>query len=268
MLITNTNMANTKAIDVKNLTAKFEGNGKDLHVLDDINFTASNGTFISVIGPSGCGKSTLFTLISGLPTRDECKTEGKIRIYGKKPNTARKDKEIGLILQKPTLLEWRTVTENMKLPLEIMGYSKKKQRKKVGELLKLLELNGFEKYRPSEISGGMQQKVSIGRALAYNPDLLLMDEPFGALDEINRRKMNNEIIKIWQKTKKTILFITHSIQEAVYLSERVIILSSKPSTIHKIVDIKLPYPRKEVESSDQYFKYIKEVRKYLYEASN
>lgn len=261
-------MDNTKAIEVKKLTAKFEGNGKDLEVLNNINFKAPNGSFISVIGPSGCGKSTLFSLISGLPTKDECKTKGKIRIYGKKPSTARKNREIGLILQKPTLLEWRTVSDNMKLPLEIMGYSKKKQNNEVKELLELLDLNDFEKYRPSEISGGMQQKVSIGRALAYNPDLLLMDEPFGALDEINRRKMNNEIIKIWQKTKKTILFITHSIQEAVYLSEQVIILSSKPSTIHKIVDIKLPYPRNEVENSNEYFKYIKEVRKNLNEASN
>jgi NitT/TauT family transport system ATP-binding protein len=261
-------MGNTKAIEVKNLTAKFEGNGKDLHVLENINFTASNGSFISVIGPSGCGKSTLFSLISGLPTKDACKTEGRIRIYGKKPDTARRNKEIGLILQKPTLLEWRTVTENMKLPLEIMGYCKDKQKKEVEELLELLDLKGFEKYRPSEISGGMQQKVSIGRALAYNPDLLLMDEPFGALDEINRRKMNNEIINIWQKTKKTILFITHSIQEAVYLSQKVIVLSSKPSTIHKTIDIDLPYPRKDVENSNQYFKYIKEVRRYLNEASN
>jgi NitT/TauT family transport system ATP-binding protein len=261
-------MGNTKAIEVKNLTAKFEGNGKDLHVLDNINFTATNGSFISVIGPSGCGKSTLFSLISGLPTKDECQTEGKIRIYGKRTSTARRNKEIGLILQKPTLLEWRTVSENMKLPLEIMGFSKEKQNQEVQELLELLDLKGFDKYRPSEISGGMQQKVSIGRALAYNPDLLLMDEPFGALDEINRRKMNNEIIKIWQKTKKTILFITHSIQEAVYLSEKVIVLSSKPSRIHKIIDIKLPYPRREVENSDQYFKYIKEVRKELNEATN
>lgn len=261
-------MANTRAIEVKNLTAKFEGNGKDLHVLDSINFTACNGCFISVIGPSGCGKSTLFSLISGLPTKDACKIEGRIRIYGKKPDTARRNKEIGLILQKPTLLEWRTVIENMKLPLEIMGYSKQKQQKEVEELLELLDLEGFEKYRPSELSGGMQQKVSIGRALAYDPELLLMDEPFGALDEINRRKMNNEIIKIWQETKKTILFITHSIQEAVYLSQKVIILTSKPSTILKTVDIDLPYPRTEVENSNKYFNYIKEVRKYLNEASN
>jgi NitT/TauT family transport system ATP-binding protein len=261
-------MAITKAIEVKKLFAEFEGNGKDLHVLKDISFDVSKGSFISVIGPSGCGKSTLFSLISGLPTKDECKTKGKIRIYGKKPDTARRDREIGLILQNPTLLEWRTVADNMKLPLEIMGYEKSKQRKEVEELLELLELKNFEKYRPSEISGGMQQKVSIGRALAYNPDLLLMDEPFGSLDEINRRKMNDEIIKIWQKTKKTILFITHSIQEAVYLSEKVIVLSSKPSTIHKIVNIKLPYPRSSVENSQSYFKYIKKVRKNLNEASN
>jgi NitT/TauT family transport system ATP-binding protein len=261
-------MDNTKAISIKNLIAKFEDCDKDLHVLSNINFEVKNGSFISVIGPSGCGKSTLFSLISGLPTKDTCKTEGKIRIYGKKPDTARKNREIGLILQKPTLLEWRTVEENIKLPLEIMGYSKDKQEEQIRRLLKLLDLQGYEKYRPSQISGGMQQKVSVGRALAYNPDLLLMDEPFGALDEINRRKINEEIIKIWQKTKKTILFITHSIEETVYLSQKVIILSSKPSTVHKIVNINLPYPRKEAENSTKYFNYIKEVREYLDEASN
>jgi NitT/TauT family transport system ATP-binding protein len=234
----------------------------------NINFKIKNHSFVSVIGPSGCGKSTLFSLIAGLPTKDTCKTKGSIRINGKKPDTARRNKEIGLILQKPTLFEWRTVEENMKLPLEIMGYSKDKQQKTVEKLLNLLELNDYGKYRPSQISGGMQQKVSVGRALAYNPDLLLMDEPFGALDEINRRKVNKEIIKIWQKTKKTILFITHSIEEAVYLSQKVIILNSKPSTVHKIIDIDLKYPRSEVEDTDKYFNYIKEVRDSLDEASN
>jgi NitT/TauT family transport system ATP-binding protein len=261
-------MDSTKGVLVKNLSAKFEDTDKHLHVLKDISFKLKNGSFTSIIGPSGCGKSTLFSLISGLPTKDTCRTIGKIRIYGKKPEAARKNREIGLILQKPTLLEWRTVEDNIKLPLEIMGYSKEKQNEKVKELLKLLELEGFEKYRPSQISGGMQQKVSVGRALAYNPDLLLMDEPFGALDEINRRRMNEEIIDIWQKTKKTILFITHSIEEAVYLSQKVVILSSKPSTVHKIVDIELPYPREKEEDSNRYFKYIKKVRDYLDEASN
>ena len=149
-----------------------------------------------------------------------------------------------------------------------MGYSQNTQRKKIKKIIKLLDLEGYEKYRPSEISGGMQQKVSIGRALAYSPDLLLMDEPFGALDEINRRKVNHEIINIWEKTKKTILFITHSIEEAVYLSQKVIILSNKPSTIHEIVNIKLPYPRNKVENTSEYFQYIKKVRKSLDEASN
>lgn len=260
-------MANTKAILIKNLTAKFIDTDKDLHVLDNINFEVDNGAFVSVIGPSGCGKSTLFSLISGLPTKDTCKTEGKIRIGGKKPETARKNREIGLILQTPTLLEWRTVSENLKLPLEIMGYDKSRQEKEVEELLDLLELKAFENYRPSQISGGMQQKVSVGRALAYNPDLLLMDEPFGALDEINRRKINQEILKIWQKTKKTILFITHSIEEAVYLSQKIVILNSKPSTVHKIIDIDLSYPRSRSEDTDNYFKYIKEVRDYLDEAN-
>jgi len=261
-------MENLKAVSIKKLSATFDGNGKHLQVLNNVNFSIKNGSFTSIIGPSGCGKSTLFRLISGLPTKDSCKIDGKIRIYGKKPLTACSDKDIGLILQTPTLLEWRNVAQNMKLPLEIMGYSSDNSNKKVKNLLKLLELEEFEKYRPSELSGGMQQKVSIGRALAYNPELLLMDEPFCALDEINRRRMNNEIINIWEKTKKTILFITHSIEEAVYLSQKVIILTNKPSTIHKIINIDLPYPRSEEQDSSKYFKYIKEVRGCLDEASH
>ncbi len=260
-------MENSKVIQIDELSTLFDGNGKHLKVLENISFSVNNGAFVSIIGPSGCGKSTLFRLISGLPTKDTCKVDGKIRINGKKPETASRDREIGLVLQKPTLLEWRTVSGNMQLPLEIMGYSKGNIEKKISDLLKLLDLEEYEKYRPSELSGGMQQKVSIGRALAYNPDLLLMDEPFAALDEINRRKMNNEIINIWKKTKKTILFVTHSIEEAVYLSQKVIILTSKPSTIHKIVNIDLEYPRSKQQNSSKYFKYIKEIREYLNEAS-
>jgi NitT/TauT family transport system ATP-binding protein len=261
-------MDSTKAISVKNLSVLFNGDRtKHLHVLENVSFNISQGEFVSIIGPSGCGKSTLFRLISGLPTRDSCEIEGTVRIYGMKPETASKEREIGLILQKPTLLEWRNVSENIKLPLEIMGYKKEKMEKKVAELLEILELESFSHYSPSELSGGMQQKVSIGRALAYNPKLLLMDEPFAALDEVNRRKMNDEIIRIWKEMKKTILFVTHNIQEAVYLSQRVIVLSKKPAKVHKIVDIDLEYPRSEVEGSSKYFKYIKEIRQYLNEAS-
>lgn len=260
-------MENTKAIVVKNLEATFTDNGECLKVLEDINFELSKGSFTSIIGPSGCGKSTLFRLLSGLPMRDACEVDGNIRVMGRSPEVASREREIGLILQRPTLLEWRDVHHNISLPLEIMGYPKEKQDKKVKKFLKLLDLEKYAKYRPSELSGGMQQKVSIGRALAYDPDILLMDEPFGALDEINRRKMNDEIIRVWQETKKTILFIMHSIDEAVYLSQRVIVLSKKPSTIHKIVKIKLPYPRNREQNSSEYFKYIKEVRQYLNDAT-
>lgn len=260
-------MDSTKTIMVKNLKAAFTDNGGQLKVLQDINLEVSKGSFTSIIGPSGCGKSTLFRLLSGLPMRDACEVEGEIRVMGKIPVVASKNREIGLILQEPTLLEWRDVSHNISLPLEIMGYPREEQVKEVKKFLKLLDLEKYAKYRPSELSGGMQQKVSIGRALAYDPDVLLMDEPFGALDEINRKKMNDEIIKVWQKTKKTILFITHSIDEAVYLSEKVIILSEKPSTIHKIVKIKLPYPRIREQNSTRYFKYIKQVRQYLNDAT-
>ncbi len=260
-------MDNSNVITIKNLNVQFDSNDKYLHVLRDMNFAVKKGSFVSIIGPSGCGKSTLFRLISGLPTRDTCKIAGKIRVNGKKPETASKNRNIGLIFQKPTLLEWRNVLENISLPLEIMGYQGERD-KKIKQLLDILDLTSYSSYRPSELSGGMQQKVSIGRALAYNPELLLMDEPFGSLDEINRRKMNEEIIKIWTRLKKTILFVTHSIQEAVFLSEEVIILTKKPSTIYKTVKIDLPYPRKGYEGSSKYFNYIKEIREYLNEASN
>ena len=260
-------MDNTNAVVVKNLGASFKDNGDPLEVLRNISFDVFKGTFTSIIGPSGCGKSTLFRLLSGLPMRDTCEVDGKIRVVGKSPEEASRSREIGLILQKPTLLEWRNVSRNISLPLEIIGYSKVEQEKKVEKFLKLLDLERYSKYRPSELSGGMQQKVSIGRALAYDPDVLLMDEPFGALDEINRKKMNDEIIRVWQKTKKTILFITHSIDEAVYLSQRVIVLSKKPSTIHKIVKVGLPYPRNREQNSSEYFKYIKEIRQDLNNAT-
>lgn len=260
-------MGSIKTIEVNNLSALYDGDEKHLEVLNNISFSISKGSFVSIIGPSGCGKSTLFRLLCGLPTKDNCKITGQIRINGKKPETARNLRKIGLILQKPTLLEWRTVQSNIELPLEIMGYSKKSISKKTDELLEILDLDDFRDYRPSELSGGMQQKVSIGRALAYDPELLLMDEPFVALDEINRRKMNNEIINIWQKTKKTILFVTHSIEESVYLSQSVIVLSKKPSTIYNRVKIDLDYPRSKEENTSSYFKYIKEIRKELNEAS-
>lgn len=262
-------MDNSKAITVENFDVLFNGDRtKHLHVLENISFDVKDSSFVTIIGPSGCGKSTLFRLISGLPTKDSCEIGGKIRIYGKKPETASKNRDIGLILQKPTLLEWRTVAENIELPLEIMGYEKVKRAEIVTKLLDSMDLTPYSHYRPSELSGGMQQKVSIGRALAYNPKLLLMDEPFAALDEINRRKMNNEIINIWKEMNKTILFVTHNIQEAVYLSQKVIVLSKKPSTVYKTVDIDLKYPRNEVEGCSKYFKYIKEIREYLNEASN
>jgi NitT/TauT family transport system ATP-binding protein len=257
----------SKTLIAKNLTATFTDNCKHLKVLKNVNFSVKEKQFVSIIGPSGCGKSTLFRLISGLPTKDTCEIEGEIRIGKMKPKTACRNREIGLILQKPTLLEWRTVESNMQLPLEIIGYGENKRKEIIKKLLKLLDLTEYAQYRPTELSGGMQQKVSIGRALAYDPNLLLMDEPFGALDEINRRKMDIEILDIWKKTNKTILFITHSIEEAVFLSQKIIVLTKKPSTVHKIINIDLPYPREKVVDTSKYFKYITETRNTLNEAT-
>jgi len=257
----------SKTLIAKNLTATFTDNCKHLKVLNNVNFSVKEKQFVSIIGPSGCGKSTLFRLISGLPTKDTCEIKGDIKIGTMKPEIARRNREIGLILQKPTLLEWRTVESNMQLPLEIIGYREKERKEVIKKLLKLLDLTEYAKYRPTKLSGGMQQKVSIGRALAYDPNLLLMDEPFGALDEINRRKMDIEILDIWKKTNKTILFITHSIEEAVFLSQKIIVLTKKPSTVHKIINIDLPYPREKVVDTSKYFKYITETRNTLNEAT-
>jgi NitT/TauT family transport system ATP-binding protein len=205
--------------------------GGRLRVLDRISFGVAAGTFNSILGPSGCGKSTILNLIAGLDQH----TSGNIVVAGKP--------RIGFVFQQPCLLNWRTIAENVELPLESQAMDAAERRDIAIRYLGLVGLGGYEHYYPLKLSGGMQQRASIARALAIEPDILLMDEPFSGLDEWTARKMRQELMRIWQETRKTIVFVTHSIGEAVFLSQQILIVSPKPATVFKTVSVDLPYPR-------------------------
>ncbi len=205
-------------------------NGERLRVLENITFEIARGMFSSLLGPSGCGKSTILNLIAKLDRH----TSGDISVNGDK---------IGFVFQQPRLLNWRTVTDNVALPLERDNSDKRGRREIAVKYLGLVGLSGFENYYPLQLSGGMQQRVAIARALVIDPDILLMDEPFSGLDEFTARKLRQELIRIWRGTGKTIVFVTHSISEAVFLSEQILIVSQKPATIFKRVTVDVPYPR-------------------------
>jgi len=205
-------------------------NGERLRVLENITFEIARGMFSSLLGPSGCGKSTILNLIAKLDRH----TSGDISVNGDK---------IGFVFQQPRLLNWRTVTDNVALPLERDNSDKRGRRELAVKYLGLVGLSGFENYYPLQLSGGMQQRVAIARALVIDPDILLMDEPFSGLDEFTARKLRQELIRIWRETGKTIVFVTHSISEAVFLSEQILIVSQKPATIFKRVTVDVPYPR-------------------------
>ncbi|OQY83456.1 MAG: sulfonate ABC transporter ATP-binding protein [Chloroflexi bacterium UTCFX4] len=207
--------------------------------LQDINLAIEPGEFISLIGPSGCGKSTLLRIIGDLISP----SNGVVLVNGKPAPQARENREYGIVFQAPVLFDWRTVEKNVQLPLEIMGQTPSERAARANEMLELVELTGFQKHYPYQLSGGMQQRVSIARALSFNPPLLLMDEPFGALDEITRERLNAELLAIWARTQTTIVFVTHSIPEAVFLSTRVVVMSARPGRITEIIPIDLPQPR-------------------------
>jgi len=233
----------------------------NLHVLDKISFQTNEGEFVSIIGPSGCGKTTLLKIINGLIKP----TEGNIEFKDKPIKFAANNGLFGFVFQNPVLLPWRNVIKNIELPLEILG--KKNLKNSSGDLLKVVGLDGFENYYPNQLSGGMQQRAAIARALIFEPPILLMDEPFGALDEITRNYMGMELLRIWQaeKTKtSTVIFVTHSVPEAVFLSDRVVILSKRPAKIEKIIDVDLPRPRTtKIKFSKKYFDLIECLRKTL-----
>jgi len=246
-------------ISINNLSKTFRGaDGLNVHALEDISLDVQQGEFVSLIGPSGCGKSTLLRIIADLVQA----SSGAITVNGKSPEAARKDRDYGFVFQSPTLYEWRTVIKNVQLPLEIMKYSREKRDARAREMLKLVELSDFENKYPWQLSGGMQQRVSIARALAFEPNILLMDEPFGALDEMTRERMNNELLNIWGALGgMTVIFVTHSITEAVYLSSRVVVMSPRPGRISEIIDIDLPRPRgAETRDLDNFFHLTNRVR--------
>jgi NitT/TauT family transport system ATP-binding protein len=228
--------------------------------LDGIDLAIGSGEFVSLIGPSGCGKSTLLRLIGDLTSP----TVGTVEVNGKPARRARLDRDYGMVFQAPVLMDWRTVTKNIELPLEIMGWRPKDREARSAELMKLIELEGFESRHPWQLSGGMQQRVAIARALAFDPKLLLMDEPFGALDEMTRERMNLELMRIWGRTRTTVVFVTHSIPEAVFLSTRVVVMSARPGRIARVVDVDLPQPRTvETRETERYFELVTEVREAL-----
>ena len=229
----------TSVIEINGLSLTFETNDGDVHALSNIDLDVKPGEFVSLIGPSGCGKTTLLRTIADL----EQPTTGDISVNGVSPHEARMSRAYGYVFQAAALYPWRTIARNVSLPLEIMGLDGATRQKRVAENLELVNLQGFENKFPWQLSGGMQQRASIARALAVEPDLLLMDEPFGALDEIVRDHLNEQLLKLWAKTNKTIIFVTHSIPEAVYLSSKIVVMSPRPGRIHDIIDSTLPKDR-------------------------
>ncbi len=226
-------------IETKDLSLTFETNDGPVHALADINLTVKEGEFVSFIGPSGCGKTTLLRVIADLETP----TAGSIEVDGMSAHEARLARAYGYVFQAAALYPWRTIGRNISLPLEIMGLSKAEQQARVQKNLELVDLAGFEKKFPWQLSGGMQQRASIARALAVEPDILLMDEPFGALDEIVRDHLNEQLLKLWDKTKKTVVFVTHSIPEAVFLSSKIVVMSPRPGKIFDVIESTLPRDR-------------------------
>lgn len=229
--------------------------------LQGIDLEIRRGEFVSLIGPSGCGKSTLLRIIGDLTTP----SAGTVTVNGKTAHRARLDRDYGMVFQAPVLFDWRTVEENVALPLEILGRPKSERVARARAMLELVELEGFLRHRPYQLSGGMQQRVAIARALAFEPSILLMDEPFGALDEMTRERMNSEVLRIWERTGTTIVFVTHSIPEAVFLSSRVVVMSARPGRISQVIEADLPRPRGfETREQPRYFELVTQVREALH----
>ena len=252
----------TNAVEVRGLSKVFNaGRPGAVEALVGIDLVIRPGEFVSLIGPSGCGKSTQLRLIANLTEP----TTGEVLVNGKPARAARLDQDYGMAFQQAGLFEWRSVTKNVELPLEMTGWSRERRRTRVRELLDLVELSGFEKHYPWQLSGGMQQRVAIARALAARPKLLLMDEPFGALDEMTRERLNDELLRIWAETGSTVIFVTHSISEAVYLSTRVVVMSPRPGRITTVVPVDLEQPRTfETREDPRFFELVTEVREALH----
>ncbi|MDJ0377286.1 ABC transporter ATP-binding protein [Cryobacterium sp. PH31-L1] len=237
--------------------------GPGVTALDDVSLTVAPGEFVSLIGPSGCGKSTLLRLIADL----DVPTSGRIEVFGKPARQARIDQDYGIAFQQAGLLPWRTVAGNIELPLELHGVGKAARRRRAAELIALVGLSDFAAHFPDQLSGGMQQRVAIARSLAESPSLLLMDEPFGALDEMTRERMQNELVRICAETQAAVVFVTHSIPEAVFLSNRVVVLEPRPGRIRSIVSVGLGAPSgrgEDLREDEGFFRSLSEVRDLLH----
>jgi NitT/TauT family transport system ATP-binding protein len=245
-------------VRISGLTKTFaKGN---VTALSGIDLTIEPGEFVSLIGPSGCGKSTLPRLIGDLTPP----TAGTVEVNGKPAPKARADHDYGMVFQDSVLFDWRTVARNVALPLELLGWSRAKRAARTEEMLELVELQGFGDHHPWQLSGGMQMRVAIARALAIEPSLLLMDEPFGALDEMTRERLNIELLELWRRMSSTVVFVTHSISEAVFLSTRVVVMSPRPGRVAGVVDIDLPQPRSaDTREEPRFFELVTEVRELL-----
>src|SRR6266511_5614659 len=245
------------AVSLKAVSKQFKAG---VTALDGIDLDVEPGEFVSLIGPSGCGKSTLLRIIGDLTKP----TAGSAQVNGKTAERARRDHEYGIVFQDAVLYDWRTVAKNISLPLELLRWNRRRRNARVKDMLELVELTGFENHHPWQLSGGMQQRVSIARALSFSPTLLLMDEPFGALDEMTRERLNMELLRIWEETSSTVVFVTHSIAESVFLSTRVVVMSPRPGRIAGVVEIDLPQPRTpETREDARFAELITRVRRLL-----
>jgi len=253
-------VAGEAVIEASGLGLTFQTGDGPVHALKDVDLAIGRGDFVSFIGPSGCGKTTFLRCVAAL----EHPTAGTLTVNGMTPDEARRQRAYGYVFQAAGLYPWRTIGANVRLPLEIMGYSKAEQADRVRRTLELVDLEGFEKKFPWQLSGGMQQRASIARALAFDADILLMDEPFGALDEIVRDRLNEELLSLWARTEKTIGFVTHSIPEAVYLSTRIVVMSPRPGRITDIIESPLPKERPlDIRDSREFLEIAHRVREGL-----
>ena len=248
------------AVDISGLSLTFQTADAPVVALDNINLQIRRGEFVSFIGPSGCGKTTLMRVIADLATP----STGAITVNGVSPEQARLKRAYGYVFQAPALYAWRNVMRNVLLPLEIIGMPAEERKARAARYLSMVGLAGFERKFPWQLSGGMQQRVSIARALAFEPELLLMDEPFGALDEITRDHLNEQLLQLWHQTGKTVVFVTHSISEAVFLSNRIVVMSPRPGRILEIVENNLPTDRKlDIRDTTGFLEVAQRVRQAL-----
>jgi NitT/TauT family transport system ATP-binding protein len=245
------------AIDISGVSLSFLTRDGPVHALSSITLKVGRGEFVSFIGPSGCGKTTLLRAVADLETP----TSGLIRVNGMSPHEARLKRAYGYVFQAPALYPWRTVARNIALPLEIMGFSKAERDERVRKGLELVNLEGFGAKFPWQLSGGMQQRASIARALSFDPDLMLMDEPFGALDEIVRDMLNQQLLRLWEVTGKTVLFVTHSIPEAVFLSTHIVVMSPRPGRVYDVIECDFPRDRTlEIRETPEFLSVANRVR--------